>query len=204
MSKQKLQYEDFVQAAAILGCDVAAILAVDAIESRGTGFYPETGEPVILFERHQFHNATGGRFSKPENVNISNPVSGGYKGGIVEHARLQAAAILDEEAALRSTSWGRFQIMGFNYKLAGFDDLQSFINAMYHSEQAQLNAFVNYIKNTGLVRYMNAKDWAGFAMRYNGRAYAKNKYDIKLRQAYQKFKNEEANLKKANRNTEND
>lgn len=196
-TKKKLTRADFEWAAKTLGCDIAAILAVDAIESRGMGFLPGTTEPVILFERHQFHRLTNGKFSTPANVNISNRVSGGYKGGKAEHVRLQQATALDREAGLKAASWGRFQIMGFNHEVAGHETLQDFINSMYDSERAQLEAFVAYIKNTGLVRFMNARDWAGFARRYNGPGYAKNKYDVKLRDAYNKFRAEES-AKKAN------
>jgi hypothetical protein len=37
------------------------------------------------------------------------------------------------------------------------------------------------------VQYLRDKDWAGFARRYNGPAYAENKYDEKLSAAYEKF-----------------
>ena len=76
--------------------------------------------------------------------------------------------------------------MGFNFEKAGFPNLQSFINAMYRSEGAQLLAFVNFVKNEGLDKYLKKQDWAGFARRYNGSGYAKNKYDLKLANAYKK------------------
>lgn len=204
----KLTPEDFQWAAKELGCEVAAILAVDRVESRGAGFIPGTTEPTILFERHVFHRLTNGVFSTPDNVNISNKVPGGYKGGIAEHSRLQAAVALGKGReksyadwvrvqALKSCSWGRFQIMGFNHELAGYSDLQDFINAMYKDERKQLEAFVAFIKNTGLVRYLNSKDWAGFALRYNGKEYARNQYDVKLRDAYNYFKRQEAEAAKA-------
>ena len=34
---------------------------------------------------------------------------------------------------------------------------------------------------------LKAKDWANFARGYNGPAYAKNRYDVKLAAAYAKF-----------------
>lgn len=205
---KKLTTADFEWAAKELGCEVAAILAVDRVESLGAGFIPGTTEPTILFERHIFHTRTKGVFSTPANVNISNKAAGGYKGGIAEHSRLQAAVALGRgrekeyaafvrEQALMSASWGRFQIMGFNHKLAGHSELQPFINAMYKGERQQLEAFVAFIKNTGLVRYLNSKDWAGFALRYNGKGYAKNQYDVKLRDAYNHFKRQEAEAAKA-------
>ena len=34
---------------------------------------------------------------------------------------------------------------------------------------------------------LQAKDWAAFAERYNGRAYKKNNYDAKLANAYARY-----------------
>jgi hypothetical protein len=76
--------------------------------------------------------------------------------------------------------------MGFNYKLAGFTVIQDFINAMYKSEAFQLMAFINFIKNTGLKKPLQEKDWVAFAKGYNGRNYAKNNYDVKIQKAYEK------------------
>src|SRR5260370_5919444 len=45
---------DLIAAAETLNVPVAAIRAVNEIESRGQGFLPD-GRPVILFERHVFY-----------------------------------------------------------------------------------------------------------------------------------------------------
>lgn len=176
----------FQQAAKALDTDIATIKAVAEIESRNSGFLP-TGEPVILFERHIFHRLTKGRYSG-SHPDTSNPVAGGYAvppSG--QHKRLQKAAELDRNAALQSASWGLFQIMGFNYKAAGFKTLQDFINAMYKNEDEHLKAFVNFIQNEGMQPYLKRHDWKEFARRYNGPAYAQNQYDTKLAKAYEKY-----------------
>ena len=41
-----------------------------------------------------------------------------------QYKRLCKAYLLDQSAALQSCSWGKFQIMGFNYKAAGFNDVK--------------------------------------------------------------------------------
>lgn len=180
-----LTENNYRAAAELLGVDVATVKAVAEVESAGGGFLAN-GQPKILFEGHWFHKLTGGKYTNPENANISYPkwITTYYNEN--QHARLAKAVRLDREAALKSASWGKFQIMGFNYAKAGFDNLQSFINAMYRSEGAQLIAFVNFVKNTGLDAPLKRKDWAGFARGYNGSGYAKNKYDIKLANAYKK------------------
>lgn len=178
---------DIQLAAEQLGIDVASIRAVDEVESRGSGFLPD-GRVRILFERHKFHAFTKGQFSA-EHPDISNPKAGGYgKGGEHQYARFSKAFQLDPDAAMRSASWGRYQIMGFNFKAAGFDNVGQFVDAMKVSEGSQLIAFVNVIKSWGLTGELRNKDWAGFARQYNGAAYKKNKYDTKMAAAYEKFK----------------
>lgn len=177
---------DYKIAAALLDVDVATIKAVAEVESAGGGFLAN-GQPKILFEGHWFHKLTGGKYTNPENANISYPNWKTSYYNENQHARLAKAVKLDRTAALKSASWGKFQIMGFNFEKAGFENLQSFINAMYKDEGAHLMAFVNFVKSEGLDKYLKKKDWAAFARRYNGSGYAKNMYDVKLAKAYKKY-----------------
>jgi hypothetical protein len=173
-----------VAAAAVeLGCDAAAVRAVIDVESRG-GFLPD-GRPKILFERHYFSRLTGRRFDDdyPE---ISNPAPGGYKGGAAEYVRLAQAIELDRDAALRSASWGAFQIMGDNCRACGFDGAESFAAAMVSGEPAQLEAFVAFVKACGLADALARCDWPAFARGYNGPAYRENRYDERLAAAYRR------------------
>ena len=181
----KLQECDFVVAAKMLNCEVAAIKAVAEVESAGGGFL-SNGRPKILFERHYFHRLTGGEYSAAH-PDISNRNAGGYTSN--EHARLEKAAKLDRNAALQSASWGKFQIMGAHWKALGYSSIQEFINAMYASETEHLMAFVKFVKVNGLSYELQRKDWAGFARGYNGSNYHINKYDQKMAVAYNKYKN---------------
>lgn len=181
--KPTLSDPDFERAAAALSCEVAAIKAVCQVEAPNGGFHAD-GRPVILFERHKFHQFTAGKFSAAH-PDISNPKAGGYVGGAAEHGRLEWAAQLDRTAALMSASWGRFQLMGMNHGVCGHPLLQDFINAMYRSEGAQLDGFVSFIKsNPALLKAIRAKDWTAFARGYNGPNFAINSYDRKMAAAY--------------------
>lgn len=180
-----LQECDYVTAANLLGCEVAAIKAVAEVESTGSGFQVD-GKPKILFERHYFHKLTGGKFSK-QYPSISNPTPGGYGASANQHARLEQAAKLDRNAALQSASWGKFQIMGSHWKSLGYSSVQEFVNAMYASETEHLMAFVRFVKVNGLADELKRKDWAGFARGYNGPNYRINKYDEKMAAAYKKY-----------------
>lgn len=188
---KQLTEQDYARAAARLRCEVAAIKAVAAVESRVSGFLVD-GRPVILFERHIFRrqliqnriDAAPHELARPDIVNRR---PGGYVGGAAEHERLADAAAINRDAALKSCSWGKFQIMGFNWRATGHASLQDFVNAMYRDEAAQLDAFVEFLFAEGLDDEMVRRDWAAFAERYNGPAYRKNRYDAKLATAYKRF-----------------
>ena len=179
------QYE---QSAQEIGCKVAAIKAVSEVESSGGGFLP-TGHPKILFEPHIFWKELRKLGITPIESDICYPVWGTkpYGKPSEQPARLEKASQINREAALKSCSWGLFQICGFNYKLCGCETLQEFINKMYKSEDFHLQLFTQYIKNSNLDDELINLDWKGFARGYNGPSYTKNQYDTKLQKAYNKY-----------------
>lgn len=179
--KSVLQLSDYRRAADLLNVAPAAIMAVADIEAPMGGFIDDI--PRILFERHWFSKLTRHKYDDTY-PDISNRTPGGYMGGVREHSRLQRAVVLDREAALKSASWGKFQIMGFNYALCGCKTLQVFINLMYQSEQAHLGLFVNFLESTGLTKYLRKEDFASFAYEYNGPNYRKFNYDTRLDAAF--------------------
>ncbi len=189
-----LTESDFKQAAEILSCDVAAIKAVAEVESSGNGFLSD-GRVKILFEGHQFHKHTKGAYAKSHpTICYKTWTKQHYtKGpnadvrGVGELQRLEQAMSLDREAALKSASYGKFQIMGFNFGSCDFDDIEEFYGAMQASEGAQLKAFCCFIKANKLDSHLRKHQWAKFARGYNGPAYAENKYDKKLAAAYAKY-----------------
>jgi N-acetylmuramidase-like protein len=178
--------QDYVEAAAALGAEVASIKAVAEVETSGSAF-DDDGRPRILFERHYFHRLTHGRYDK-RHSDISNVLAGGYGKFSAQYGKLERAYFLDAVAALASASWGRFQIMGSNYRDAGFNSVQEFVLALTRAEAAHLRAFVSFVSaNKGLHKALQKKEWTTFAKTYNGRGYKKNDYDIKLQTAYDKF-----------------
>ncbi len=194
-----LKRKDLQQAAERLDVPLASVMAVNQVESRGEGF-AANGRPVILFERHVMRRqllAHGmdefsvGALSaaRPGLVNIQ---PGGYIGGTAEHQRLAQAQQIHVAAALESASWGLFQIMGYHWQRLGYQDAKHFADTMALSEAAQLDAFVTFIEtDPALHKALKGKKWAEFAKRYNGPAYAKNLYDVKLARAYAQFAGEQ-------------
>jgi len=169
-----------------MGIKAAELWTVLTVETSGCGFLSDR-RPKILFERHIFSRETGSRFDA-SNPDISDRTPGGYGAdGANQYDRLEQALALDRVAALRSTSWGIGQIMGFNAEIAGYSDVEALVNAMTVSENEQLRAMAGEIIHNGLHKALSAHDWPAFARGYNGLEYAKNRYDTRLADAYQKY-----------------
>lgn len=176
--------------------DPAALLAVKEVESNGGGFLPN-GKPKILFEGHIFYrllaqsvNTARLNLLCKQYPNIVYPTwnRSKYFGGDREYIRLANALSINHAAALKSASWGMFQVMGMNYAQCGCKDVDEFVGKMKSSEEDQLMLTIRFLKNNHLCSALNTHNWASFARSYNGPSYAANKYDIKLAQAYLKYK----------------
>jgi hypothetical protein len=182
--------------------DLAAVKAVNEVESSGKGFFVD-GRPKILFEGHVFWEQL--RKAGIDPASLSNASNADvlyskwskihYIGGPREYDRLEkAAGILDDPkvrtAALASASWGSYQIMGFHAVKLGYSSVQEFVDQNHIHERNHLEAFGRYITAFGCITHLRAKNWAKFANCYNGPASAQNKYDLKLGSAYQKFLND--------------
>lgn len=179
--------------------ELAAVKAVNEVESSGKGFLVD-GRPKILFEGHEFWRQLKLRGINPSSIaNASNAdvlysswTRSHYLGGTGEYSRLEKAAVLHpdpkfREAALSSASWGSYQIMGYHSVKLGYSSVQEFVDEMYKHERNQLQAFGRYISVFGCIHHLRVKNWAKFAHCYNGPQYAKNKYDIKMANAYSKY-----------------
>lgn len=202
---------DFKWAAGTLGCTVAQIRAVDEVESGGGwfsdvradildvdgpgGFIDGPNLPKILFEAHVFARETGGRFTKSHpNLSSAKWNRALYVGGQGEWIRLHNAMQLDRVAALRSASVGRYQIMGFNFEAAGFETVEDMWEAHKESERRHLEAFVSFVRSSGLVSALRQisnvhADCIPMARGYNGPGYASHNpgYHIRLARAHAKF-----------------
>src|SRR5216683_2352965 len=107
----------------------AEIWSVLHVETAGYGFLADR-RPKILFELHVFSDQTNQPFD-PAGIGPDYGADGAH-----QYERLAKAITFDEQAALRSASWGLGQIMGFNAKDAGFPDgVNQMITAMIESEE---------------------------------------------------------------------
>ena len=140
-----LKEGDFERAAERIGCEVAAIKAVAGIESGGRNGFLEDGRPKILFESRWFHKLTDGIYDESQPDVSTAKWLRNYRGGAGEYDRLNEAAALDRQAALKSASWGKFQILGVNHKHCQFDDVEAYVKSQADSEGAHLDAFVSFV-----------------------------------------------------------
>jgi len=191
-----LKQTDIKRAAQALDVDEACVMAVNEVESAGSGFI-KPGYPTILFERHIFWRGLAQRDIDPAPLahtypGIVNQARGGYAGGVSEYTRLGVAKSIHEHAAFEATSWGAFQIMGHHWQTLGFDSVQAMVQAAQQSEGAHLDMFVRFVlADTTMHRALKAHKWAAFAKAYNGPAYAENLYDVKLARAYARYVGEQ-------------
>lgn len=193
-AKRYLAQADLIRAAATLGVELACMLAVNEVESAGSGF-DANGRAKVLFERHVFrrqlqtHRVPAAQIEAlaKQYPTLISTTPGGYLAGTAERVRLAQARQIHDSAAIESASWGAFQIMGHHWQRLGHPSAQAFAEAMEQNEASQLEAFVAFIQaDTALHKALKGKKWADFAKRYNGPAYARNLYDIKLERAYQR------------------
>lgn len=192
VSLQKIQSE-----AKRLGVEVAALRAILEKESSGSGFNAD-GTPKILYERHIMYQRLTEHFGlatakywatgRSDLVYSKGYGAGGYGKYSEQPKKIEAAAKIDRTSALESCSWGIAQIMGYHWKLCGFSSVQQFVNAMYKSEDSQFEVFVKFLEGSGIVPYLKKLDWANVALRYNGKNYKQNNYDVDLKRYYLKFK----------------
>lgn len=186
---------DYAVAAKLLDVDEAVIRAVSDIASCKRSGFLQNGHPVVLFEGYVFWRELQKRDIDPhqyleEYSDVLFPKwnTTSYKGGTAEYERLAKAARLNKEAALCSTSWGMYQMMGFNYKLCGCDSISQFVEAMEKSLDEHLLAFVRFLHNTNMDQPLKRLDWENFASKYFGPGYKQNQYDVKLQKAYKEYK----------------
>lgn len=190
-----LKESDLIAGAKRINVPVIVIKAIAEVETLGAG-YLDNGKPKILFERHRMHFYLTQKFGKnkandlmSKHPNIVNTKTGGYHGGIAEHTRLSQAKQIDIECALQSASWGRFQLMGENWKALGYSSVQEFVAQQEQSESLQFEAFLRYCetksgeidnKDWKLIDALRQENWHVVFSLYNGRNYKKLGYDTKF------------------------
>lgn len=183
-----LSEADFIASSRRLAVDVSKIKAIAAVEAAGAGF--QAGMPKILPEPHRFSKLTRGRFD------ASHPTLSYRRWGARPYPKFQADRYalllemidLDPWAGFQAVSYGKFQLLGEHFATCGYPTPWHFAFAQAFDEATQLKCFEAFIKANGILNPLRAGMWAEVARRYNGPAYRKNQYDVKLAQAEHRFR----------------
>jgi len=143
--------------------------AVCLVESSGVGFID--GRPKVRFEPNKF-NAKIKANQEPMPYTNNGKGFSSLKSETNYAAYLKAKDINPIAAAL-SASWGKFQIMGFNFKNSGCESVEKFVEKMYNIT-GQYETFLTFIKSNRILREVMMKptitlsDCITFARSYNG------------------------------------
>jgi peptidoglycan hydrolase-like protein with peptidoglycan-binding domain len=171
--------------ATALGVSTSAVAAILQCESNGKGF-SSSGDMIIRFENHIFWDKWGDshqqQFAEHFQFNpnkrwknhlfrsdVNNPWESFHSNQSKEWEVLNLARELSDSAALESISMGAAQVMGFNYKMIGYDSVQDMFQSMTSSLPAQLDGMFSYIEaSSTCMRGLKSNDFYTFASGYNG------------------------------------
>jgi len=104
---------------------------------------------------------------------------------------------LNKKAALESTSWGLGQVMGAHWEWLGYATVDDLVAEARGSVAGQARLMLRFIEKAELLEVLKARNWREFARRYNGPAFARNEYDKRMAEAYQRWQKQLDTLKRA-------
>jgi len=185
---------EYDKSAKNLDIDAALMKAIGSNESGESGFFGE-GVAKILFERHYMYNGLSNKYGVERANELAKkyPLLVNKEPNVVRSnscGKLKLAKEIDTDCAIRSCSWGRYQIMGetFKYLYSSPTELELAMNAC---ELHQFNYFVQYLKKKPkMIDALKAKDWEKIAYLYNGSNWKNTNpnYATNLEKNYNKFK----------------
>ena len=199
-------YDDIAKS---LNVEPGSIYAIVSVESNNQ-FTRSDGTIPILFERHWVYKlikkSKGYLYARKMYKlypYLCSPKRGGYGKFSEQYIKLnKASELLGEEIAHQATSFGAFQIMGFNYKVCGYDSAKEMRDAYESIPLEQVKGFMNFISDYRKGKILVAlrdKNWQKVARLYNGSAYKENRYDSRLATAYLSYKEQHQQINEASR-----
>ena len=172
------------------GTQPAALLAVAIVETRAVplAHFDGRSEPLIRFEGHYYDRLLPkAERARARALGLASPKAGAVRNPASQPGRwrlFDRAAAIDPEAAAGAVSWGLCQVMGAHWKRLGFAGAVDLARTARASPDGQFLIGARFLGIGRLADRLAAGDFAGFARRYNGPAYAQNRYDAKIRAAY--------------------
>lgn len=176
-----------------LHIEPAALLAVAEVESNGQIFALVDGrpEPVIRWEGHYFdQRLKGAERELARSKKLASPKAGAIKNPNSQAARwaiLAKASAINRQAALESISVGLGQVMIAHWNRLAFSSAEEMLAMARRDAAGQIELMARFVDVMGLADELKRKDFAAFARGYNGAAFRKNKYDVKMAAAYRRL-----------------
>lgn len=158
------------------GIDWKMLAAFIKTETGGRGFDEATGKLIIQFEPAWFRKKAP---YAPSGLWSVNKVDVQAK----EWKAFNDAFSKNADAAMQATSIGIGQIMGFNYKLLGFDSVGAMWDNAKQGIEQQIDQICKFIIGTpAILAAIIRKNWEQIATIYNGKGYKEiaRKYGRKL------------------------
>lgn len=164
------------------------MMAIIEVETPGNGFDTKTGKILIQFEpswfkKHEPYAPTGAWSVNKVDVQSK------------EWIAFNNAFAINKEAAMKSTSIGVPQIMGFHFARLGYKTVGAMWDDFKRGEYQQVLALFRFVlTDVKLLKAVREKNYHMIAYIYNGSAYkemakkwGREAYDISLRKATDKW-----------------
>jgi len=190
-----------------LGIDVEIALSVICVESGGSGFGND-GKMIIRFENHIFHTYFGSKSDGNQKVfddhftfntkkrrdehkyraSKSDEWKTSHTSQAAEWEAFEIARQIAETEAMYSISMGAPQVMGFNFKMIGYNSVQEMFSAFCKDIRYHIMALFDFCNANGTrIQYLLTHDFLSFAKAYNGLT-APEAYEQRLKQYYDIYK----------------
>ncbi len=151
---------------------------------------------IIRWEGHYFDRLVPAKLQeKARQWKLASPKVGGIPNPASQAARYEILAkgkTLDVTAAISSCSWGVGQVMGAHWKWLGFNSAEDFEKTVQSGFSGQLAIMFAFMEKSGVIPHLRRLDWSAVARIWNGAAYAKNKYDVKMKEKYEELEGSSA------------
>jgi hypothetical protein len=98
---------------------------------------------------------------------------------------------IHRSATLKSVSWGLGQVMSIHWRWLEYESVQALVESVRSGLAGQVSLMMVYIRKTGLLEAIRARDWAAFARGYSGPAYKAHGYDRELAFTWSRYAEED-------------
>ncbi|MEC5172779.1 N-acetylmuramidase domain-containing protein [Chryseobacterium nepalense] len=188
-----------------IGVEAKVFKTVAIVESGGRESFIDIGgkqKAKILYERHYMYRFLKKTKSQMDLDNLKKKYPdlvhnvGTYKDRNAKYGsekeqfiKLNKAKKIDNDSAIKSCSWGKFQVMGkyYNFLYNSPNELEDAMNMCEVQHFAYFKIYLKDVTGEPMVKAMKDKNWNKIAELYNGPDYAVNKYHIKMKNKYEKL-----------------